>query len=130
MYILTRCAVQEAKSAVNNLIRQLWIEGFNFGIKGLKCLHLQVKGTRIHLFHMCQNTLFANFFMQEVDLVTVVVDFCLETLDQEHDCIACHLLFGFLKLLKAVLIHNERKHPSVPVTCAIHVQELLETCTL
>jgi hypothetical protein len=78
---------------------------------------------------MCQNTFFANFFMQEINLVTVVVDSRLETLDQERNCTAWHLLIDSLKLLKAVLIHNENKHSSVPVTCAIHVQEPLEICT-
>lgn len=71
----------------------------------------------------------ANFFMLEVNLVSVVVDSCLETLDQEHDWIGWHLLIGPLKLLKAFLVHNENKHLSIPVTCAIHVNELLALCT-
>jgi hypothetical protein len=64
--------------------------------------------------------------MQEVNLVTVVVDSSLETFDQEHDWIEWHLLIGSLKPLKAFLVHNENKHLWIPVTCAIHVKEPLE----
>jgi hypothetical protein len=47
-HILTKCKLQEAKSSVNNLVRQRYAEGFNSGVKGLTGYETRMKG-REHL---------------------------------------------------------------------------------
>jgi hypothetical protein len=48
-----KCMVQEAKSPVENLVRQRWAEGFNSGIKGLN-VNVLITAIQLHEYYLTE----------------------------------------------------------------------------
>ncbi|UYV70340.1 hypothetical protein LAZ67_7002571 [Cordylochernes scorpioides] len=97
-------------------------------LKGWNLLH---KGTKVCFFRKRQDE-FQDFFSQENDLVYCndVVSL-MEALGHDHDTEEWRLFIDSSKIsMKAVLLHNGNKFPSVPIAHASNMKETYENMKL
>jgi len=93
----------------------------------LRGWNLLQKDTKVCSFHNCQEE-FQDFYSEENDLV-YCNNICavMDVLDHEHKTTECRLLIDSSKTcLKAVLLHNGSKFPSVPLAYATNLKETYE----
>jgi hypothetical protein len=97
----------------------------------LKGWNLLQQGTKACFFHNHQDE-FKCFFSQENDLV-FCNDICcvMEALGHQHNTPEWRLFIDSSKAsLKAVLLHNGNKYPSVPLVNAVNMKECYENMKL
>ncbi|UYV66554.1 hypothetical protein LAZ67_4002056 [Cordylochernes scorpioides] len=117
---------------LNDLVRDLDLsknsELLGSRLKGWNLLH---KGTKVCFFRKRQDE-FQDFFSQENDLVYCndVVSL-MEALGHDHDTEEWRLFIDSSKIsMKAVLLHNGNKSPSVPIAHASNMKETYENMKL
>ncbi|UYV76697.1 hypothetical protein LAZ67_14001794 [Cordylochernes scorpioides] len=118
---------------LNDLVRDLDVskkqsELLGSRLKGWNLLH---KGAKVCFFRKCQDE-FQDFFSQENDLVYCndVVSL-MEALGHDHDTEEWRLFIDSSKIsMKAVLLHNGNKFPSVPIAHASNMKETYENMEL
>jgi hypothetical protein len=97
----------------------------------LKEWNLLQQGTKVCFFRNLQDE-FKCFFSQENDLVfRTDIYSVMEALGHEHNTPEWHLFIDSSKVsLKAVLLHNGNKYPSVPLAHAISIKKSYENMKL
>ncbi|UYV82677.1 hypothetical protein LAZ67_22000521 [Cordylochernes scorpioides] len=118
---------------LNDLVRDLDLskkqsELLGSRLKGWNLLH---EGTKVCFFRKRQDE-FQDFFSQENDLVYCndVVSL-MEALGHDHDTEEWRLFIDSSKIsMKAVLLHNGNKFPSVPIAHASNMKETYENMKL
>ncbi|UYV71887.1 hypothetical protein LAZ67_9000882 [Cordylochernes scorpioides] len=118
---------------LNDLVRDLDLskkqsELLGSRLKGWNLLH---KGTKVCFFRKRQDE-FQDFYSQENDLVYCndVVSL-MEALGHDHDTEEWRLFIDSSKIsMKAVLLHNGNKFPSVPIAHASNMKETYENMKL
>ncbi|UYV76619.1 hypothetical protein LAZ67_14001482 [Cordylochernes scorpioides] len=118
---------------LNDLVRDLDLskkqsELLGSRLKGWNLLH---KGTKVCFFRKRQDE-FQDFYSQENDLVycNAVVSL-MEALGHDHDTEEWRLFIDSSKIsMKAVLLHNGNKFPSVPIAHASNMKETYENMKL
>ncbi|UYV82275.1 hypothetical protein LAZ67_21001540 [Cordylochernes scorpioides] len=118
---------------LNDLVRDLDLSKkqsqlFGSRLKGWNLLH---KGTKVCFFRKRQDE-FQDFYSQENDLVYCndVVSL-MEALGHDHDTKEWRLFIDSSKIsMKAVLLHNGNKFPSVPIAHASNMKETYENMKL
>ncbi|UYV61962.1 hypothetical protein LAZ67_1007178 [Cordylochernes scorpioides] len=118
---------------LNDLVRDLDLSKKQSALLGsrLKGWNLLHKGTKVCFYRKCQDE-FQDFFSQENDLV-----YCngavslMEGLGHDHDIEQWRLFVDSSKIsLKAVLLHNGNKFPSVPIAHTSNMKETYENMKL
>ncbi|UYV67940.1 hypothetical protein LAZ67_5002553 [Cordylochernes scorpioides] len=125
--------IDESNRDLNDLVRDLDLskkqsELLGSRLKGWNLLH---KGTKVCFFRNRQDE-FQDFYSQENDLVYCndVVSL-MEALGHDHDTEEWRLFIDSSNIsMKAVLLHNGNKFPSVPIAHASNMKETYENMKL
>lgn len=118
-----------SQAELNDLVRDLHLAKSQSELLAsrLKGWNLLQGDVNITFFRKRQKEL-TQFFLQEGDLVYCLdVTNLFDALGQKHDPSNWRLFIDASKLsLKAVLLHNGNKYPSVPIAHAVHMKESYE----